>query len=372
MASTADLIKSGAGSLAAGKDVSSDTIDSNNLGSGSSGVEVDEGQFVMAGESSVDDDFMNSGDTPEDSSDISEKASSDSKPQKTTLNKEVITVTDEKGRRKVEVDYSNKDAIKQAHVQAAGMRKFQAERDQALQNLKQERSQFQEVKSNMDILEKVYREGGVEGLVDLLEGQKGAYKTQLQRQIERHEFLKKATPDEVEALEAREMGQQQAKELEKIRKENAEFRKQMEAEKEAVEFKNIESKVHPVFNKYRFADKLGNPDSEQMFDEMLWNSALKRLEPYEEQGLDISPELLEREFRSVAQTLRKQIGLQAEKKASRVIEQKKQEATENAQAKVMSGYKSGKGAEEARGLIQSGNLTGLLKNWGKYGNLFNK
>jgi hypothetical protein len=63
---------------------------------------------------------------------------------------------------------------------------------------------------------------------------------------------------------------------------------------------------------------------------------------------------------------------QAQKTATRAVEQKKQEATENAQAKVKSGYKvDGNKASEARDLINSGNLTGLLKNWGKYGSLFN-
>jgi predicted ATPase with chaperone activity len=109
-----------------------------------------------------------------------------------------------------------------------------------------------------------------------------------------------------------------------------------------------------------------------MFDEMLWNTALKRLEPYEEKGLDLTPELVEREFYNVSKALRSRIGLQAEKKASKAIEQKKREATENVQSKVMSGYKTEGAAQEARGLIDSNNLTGLLKNWGKYGSLFKK
>ncbi len=371
MASTMDIIRSGAQQAAAGKALDSNTIDSDSAGSDSNGVTIDEGQFVSAQESSDEDLLPGSETTPEGSSESSEATSSDTKSQKTP-GKETITVTDDKGRRKLEIDYQDKESIKKAHIQAAGMRKFQAERDQALQSRKQLESQFGEIKSNMDILEKVYREGGVEGLVDLLEGKRGAYRSQVQKQIDRHEFMKKASPEEVEALTAREQSEKQGRELDRIRKENEEFRKQMTDERETSEMRSLESQVNPVFDKYRFSDKLGNPDDEHMFDEMLWNTALKRLNPYEEKGHTITPELIDQEFRNVAMSIRKRIGLQAEKKASRVIEQKKQEATENVQAKVMSGYKSSGNAQEARALIQNGNLTGLLKNWGKYGNLFQK
>jgi hypothetical protein len=221
-------------------------------------------------------------------------------------------------------------------------------------------------------MNRVYSDKGVEGLVDLLEGKPGAYKDRLKREMDKARFLENASPEEIEALEQRESNDRNAKELEKIRKENEEFRKQMTEKEERAQLASLESQVHPAFDKYRFADKLGNADDELMFDEMLWNSALKRLEPYEEKGIDLSPELVEREFRTVATAIRKRIGLQAEKKASKVIEQKKKEATENVQAKVMSGYKRGGVADEARDLINNNNLTGLLKNWGKYGSVFKK
>jgi hypothetical protein len=143
-------------------------------------------------------------------------------------------------------------------------------------------------------------------------------------------------------------------------------------EKETAELRSLESTVHPVFDRYRFADKLGDSDTEQMFDEMLWNAALKRLEPYEEKGLPITADLVEREFKSVSTALRKRINLQAEKKAAKAVEQKKREATENVQAAVSNGYRSSSAAKEAEDLIKSGNIAGLFKGWGKYGKVFNK
>jgi hypothetical protein len=375
-ANTADLIRGGAASIAAGKEVTSNTIESVDPSTNSIGEDVDQEEYVSE-DSSLEDLLPDDGQSPEDSKVAKGKgpASPKAKPDKAaqTSGKETITVSDDKGRRKVEIDWNNRDELKRQLQLAYGARKWQAERDQARQEAQQLKSRTDELKSNWDALEGAFQKGGVEGVIDLLEGRQGAYQNWLKKQIDRHEFLRDATPEERAALESREKADKSARELEKIRKENEEFRKQMVQEKEQAELKSLESRVHPVFDKYRFADKLGDSNDEHMFDEMLWNSALKRLEPYEEQGLAITPELIEREFRNVAIAIRKRIGLQAEKKAAKVVEQRKQEATENVQAKVRSGYKSENvSAKEARDLIEGRNLTGLLKNWGKYGGLFNK
>ena len=87
--------------------------------------------------------------------------------------------------------------------------------------------------------------------------------------------------------------------------------------------KVLESTVHPSFDRYRFADKLGDANTEAMFDEMLWNSALKRLEPYEEKGIPLTSDLVEKEFKAVSVALRKQINVQAEKKAAKAVAQRK-------------------------------------------------
>lgn len=305
--------------------------------------------------------------------DSSEKASPKAPGKQETSSdgtKEFVVVTDESGkRRKVEIDYSNKEAVKKAFTEAAGMRKFQADRDREIQSRKQLETKLQERENDWNKLEEAYAKGPGE-LFDLLAGSKGAFDAYISKHIEKQEFLKNATPEEIRALEAEERAQLQAKELEKIRQENEKFRKEMLGQKEQAETAALESKVHPAFDKYRFADKLGDADDEQLFDEMLWNSALKRLEPYEEQGLDLTPELIEKEFRTVAQSIRKRIGVQAEKKADRVIEQKKQEAKENIQAKVMSGYKVSDTANEAKSLLNKNDLTTLIKGWGKFGSAF--
>lgn len=372
--SAADAIRGVAAQAAAGKEVDSNSVDILSTGNEMSPATADSETEVRAEDSTVEDSLPGEhGDAPKDSSDAKQPVAKDAKQaNQPTPEREVITVTDEKGRRrKVEIDYSNRERIRKAFEMEAGARKWQAERDQASQKEKAVTGKLGEIESNWNLLEKAFSQGGVEGVVDLLEGRKGAYQDTMKKSWERQKFLESASPEEIKALNAQEAFEHQRRENERIRKENEDFKKQITSERETAELRSLESRVHPVFNKYRFADKLGDETDEHMFDEMLWNTALKRLEPYEEKGLDLSPELVEKEFAAVAKSLRSRIGVQAEKRASRTVEQKKQEATENVQAKVMSGYKTGGSAKEARDLIQSGNLTGLLKQWGKYGSLFN-
>lgn len=329
----------------------------------------DDESFVTAGQSIVD------GSEPE--TEVSEDTSSDQAtgPAEATAKspvpagKEFITVTDEKGKRKVEIDFNNKDQIKKYAQLAHGARKWQAERDQVAAKAKELEGQLSSLKSNWDVLESTYQKGGVEGLIDLLEGKPGAFREWEAARMERADFLKKASPAERELFEAKEREAVRQRELEEIRRQNEDFKKSVQAEREAAELKSLESTVHPVFDRYRFADKLGDSDTEQMFDEMLWNTALKRLEPYEEKGL-LTSDLVEKEFKTVAVSLRKRINVQAEKRAAKAVEQKKQEATENVQAAVSSGYRSNDLSKEAMDLARQGNLTALFKGWSKFQKAF--
>jgi hypothetical protein len=309
----------------------------------------------------------------EDTSTDSEVGSAEAaaKPQ-TPSGKESITITDDKGKRKIEIDWENKDQLKKYVQMAHGARKWQAERDQALGAKKELEGKVASLSGNWDTLEQAYQSNGVAGLVDLLEGRQGAFDEWEKSRIDRHAFLQKASPEQKELLQLKEQEQKRQAEFDRRNKENEDFRNSITQEREQSEMKVLESTVHPSFDRYRFADKLGDANTEAMFDEMLWTSALKRLEPYEEKGIPLTADLVEKEFKAVSVALRKQINVQAEKKAAKVVEQRKQEATENAQAAVASGYRSSNVGKEAGDMIRQGNLTGLFKGWGKYSQAFKK
>ncbi len=281
--------------------------------------------------------------------------------------KEKITIQDDKGRRQIEINYEDRATIRKQFELAAGARKWQAERDKASAAEKSLTEKFTSVNRVVEALEKAYAERGEAGVIDLIAGKPNASAEYIQRQIDRSKFLERASPEEKQQLEQKERLEHLERELVKQRTENESREKRMTDERETAEIRSLESTVHPVFEKHRFDGKLGDESDEQMFDEMLWNTALKRLKPYEEQGVQMTRELVDREFRTVAAALRKRIGAQAEKRAAAVVEQKKQEATENVQSATTQAYKKGSVSGEARDLINKGDFRSLLSNWGRYG-----
>jgi len=327
---------------------------------------------VVRAEESTQDDIQLEGegeDTLQDSKETATAGKATGKAEATpgtSGEKEVITVTDETGRkRKIEIDYSNREQIKKMAAAAAGMRKFQAERDREINSRRELESKLKERESDWSRLEEAFSKGH-EHLIDTLSGRQGAWQEMVNKEIERREFLKNASPEELQAMKAQEQADLTRKELDKIRKENEEFKAKVQQEREEAELRSMESRVHPVFEKYRFADRLGSAQDEHLFDEMLWNSSLKRLEQYEEKGMDLSPELIEREFKAVATALRNRIGVQAQKKASQVVAQKKQEAIENVQSKVKSSSANSSDAEKLKKAIESGDTGSIFKNWSTF------
>lgn len=332
---------------------------------------------VDASESVTDSDDILSMEASPDALDASEstpEGSTEGNPVKTaakqekqgsaTPDKEVITISDDKGRRKVTIDYSDRASIKKAFEMMHGARKWQAERDRLASAEKDLSEKYKKVSTVMEALEAAYRDGGELGVIDVISGKPGASAEFVRRQVDRAKFLERASPEEKEQLAQKERLEHLEREHQRLRSEGEEREKRISVEREAAELQNMESRVHPSFEKYRFEGKLGSAEDEDMFDEMLWNTALKRLKPYEEKGVAITKELVDQEFRTVASALRKRVGAAAEKKAAQVVDQKKREATENVQASTMNAYSKGGAAAEAQDMIKRGDFFSLFKKHG--------
>lgn len=350
--STADLINAAA---TATGEVTSDNIE----GLDTSGVSYEDTSYVNSDESVVD------GESLESETGYEEEAIP-VKEDVALAVKETVVITDDKGKRKVEIDFNNREQLKKYVQMAHGARKWQAERDQTRQQLSEAQKEFSDLKETWNTLEAAFKSEGIEGVIDLLQGEKGSHQQWVQSKLERQQFLSKASPEQRRLLEQQERLDKMEKEESRRQQEYETRIQRMEEHREATEIKELESRIHPTFDKYRFADKFGDAQTEAMFDEMLWNSALKRLEPYEEQGMKITPELVDRQFREVATALRKRITAQADKKAAKAVEQRKREATENVQAVTKAGYVKGGVSKEAADLINKGDLAGVFKQWSKF------
>jgi hypothetical protein len=335
-------------------------------------LSVDSEGSVQSSDSIDDEDDTSSPDsdeTPTPASPVSDPAHSKkaAADTQTSGNKETIVVTDETGkRRRVEVDYTDRAAIKKAIEMQHGARKWQADRDKAIAAEKSTREKYESDRRVLDALETAFSERGELGVIDLIAGKAGASQEFIKRQVDRARYLESASPEEIEKLTLKEQNEQFAKELAKIRAEGQTREERVAKERETAELASLESRVNPSFEKYRFDGKLGDADDEAMFDEMLWGQALKRLEPYEDKGLEITSAMVEQAFKETATRLRKRIGATVDKKTAQVIEGRKQAATENVQHSVSSGYKKGGARKEAEDLIGKGDFRSLFGNWGKY------
>lgn len=281
---------------------------------------------------------------------------------------EYITVKGPNGRsQQVKVDYNDRDHIKKVYSMAAGMRKFQAERDNLARELETLRGSAGKKAEQFDQLNQIYKESGIEGLIDVLAAEEGGFQKLLEKKIEEREWRQNATPEEL-ALHQAEMAKlSRDKEYERLRKEFEDMKLAQQKTIEQAETKALESQVHPVFDKYRFAGKLGNAQDEHMLDKMLWNTALQALEDYPDDA-DISPEIIQKEFSSAAQTIRRLVNKQVDKGVTRAVEQKKKTAMETAQAQAIKQYSGGQGNAELRKALERPNvntvtqmLTGILK-----------
>lgn len=322
---------------------------------------------------SVDDDWDTDGQT--DSVEETQTDPESTDPAATTApsastaptGKETIVVTGDDGiKRRVEIDYSDRASIKKAFEMMHGARKWQAEKDRAIQSQKSIAEKYEKDRRVLDALEQAYEKDGELGVLDLLAGRQGASQEFIQRHIDRARFLENASPQEKAALEQKERLERLERELGRTREEKAAWEKKMAEEREASQLAELQSRINPVFEKYRFDGKLGDEADEALFDETLWNTAMARLKPYEEQGVEITRELVEQSFRETAGRLRKRLGVTADKKAAAVVNKKKQEATEAAQAATTTAYARGGARSEAESLISKGDFRSLFSNFGKY------
>jgi hypothetical protein len=272
---------------------------------------------------------------------------------------EEIIISDENGRKKITVDWNDKEKLKNYVKMAAGMRKFQAERDQVQSKLKEIEPKFKDYQQVIDALEGAFSSDGIKGVVNLLTGDKDGYNKNLQKEYNRLKAREEASPAQLEKLDLEEKLQREANERIRLQKQMEEHLNRAQQANEEADKKSMESQVNPVFEKYRFAGKLGDPVMEHHLDEAIWEQVKKRFSEYPDDK-EVTSQDIDKEFRTVSSMYRKIINKQADQKSRQVIEKKKQAAQENVAVKAINGIRRSSESEAFKNDIKSGNLTGAL------------
>lgn len=289
---------------------------------------------------------------------------------KATGDKETITVTDHKGKRQITVDFSDRAKTKKAYELAAGARKWQAERDQATKEAKEVGEKASKLEQRFNVLEETWKNEGVDGIIKLLSDGKQSLDTVYKERAEREARRLSADPAELAKMDFEEKLAAEQRERAKLQKRIEESEKKIGADKEAAELRNQEAIVHPAFDKFRFEGKLGNEDQELMLDEMMWKRATAKFDEYKEQGIALTPSIVEREFKAMQVALSSMIKQKADTKAAAALEKRKIAATENAQRRVASGMGTSKEEREAHEALATGDMRSFFGNIGKHGKFF--
>jgi len=249
---------------------------------------------------------------------------------------EYIDLTDETGRKRLKIDWNNRDAIKKAISMAAGARKWQAERDQLKAKLEAQETSSKDVKEAWDAVSNAYETQGIEGLVDLLAAEQGAYQKWLSSQLQRELAKRDASPDELERIQLKER-------LDKMERERAVEAKRLKDREEAVakeraaaEEAQLQSIVNPAFDKVRFAGTLGNEQLEDRLDRTVWSEAIDILSSIEEQQgkQAVTPAVTRKVFQEVAESLRGALQVKAREEAAAASETRKAQAATKVAAKA--------------------------------------
>ncbi len=303
---------------------------------------------------------------PSDSADslsgeLEKLTSSDNLDSKATSNGaadakvEEMFVKGANGRReKLKIDYTDRQAIKDAFVKAAGMRKFQAERDEYKKKAETVEKEFTQLKTDFSKLESVWEKDGVKGLVTLLAGEKGM-KELVDAELAHRDYMSNLTPDEKYKLEIsnyQKLLQSQKSETEEKYKKLLE---ETTKKSEEAELKSMEAMIHPAFDRYRFSGKLGDPVVEHAYDEALWGRVRDNLANYPD-TVPVTQAMIDKEFREAAQVFKKAMAVQAEQKVKTTIENKKADAASRVQTTAKKGLTNTSDKQKFVNDLKSGNI----------------
>lgn len=277
-----------------------------------------------------------------------------------------IYVTDESGRKKIKVDFSDKAKVKKAFEYAYGFRKMQAERDKSNAYVKQIEPEYKELKQSWAAIDKAVQEGGLKGLVNLISGDEKAFDSLIEKEVGLRDWKKTATPSEIERYDAQEMAASEKRAREKLEKEFQGLRDNVAQTQSDAQMKMLESKVNPAFDKWRFAGKLNNPTLEEMLDKSIWTTALDNLENARQKlGIaehEMPASMIDQEFRKVRSAFEKVSSVQAETKTSQIMQQKKAAAQEKVVAHASKAMAKQTDAEAFASQIRGGNFVDAFRN----------
>lgn len=277
---------------------------------------------------------------------------------------EWISVTDDVTgkRKKIKVDFSDKDKIRQVYAKAAGLiPKYQRERDE----LKAKLDDSSKPIEAFNKLNSAFEQQGIKGVIQLLSGgDESAIEAFIQEELNHRDWLRNASPDEVEALELKER-------LKKAEEERKNLLERMEQEKAEIEEKTrtakeqeMQNKLASSFSRWKFSDdEAGSPEAAVRLNKITWRQALDDLSASGNENP--TKRDIDKAFKEAANFLRNQVSTQTKSRTSEVLNKKKANAQRKVAQAASTNSQASSAKSKAQDIAEKKGIQGLINSlWG--------
>lgn len=267
---------------------------------------------------------------------------------------EYVYATGPKGRKKIKVDYSNRDLVKRAFQKAVAADLYRHERDAT----KKTQDEWKEKVETFERLNEAFSSKGAEGVLELLAGPEGV-QTWLQQKIDERERLANMTPEEKRQLEVQQTIQEKETRAERLERELQEIRQRMEKQAEESRTKELESIVYPAYERYNFDGKLGNEQHEYRLNRLMWQQAEEAIEALPE-DTPLTKALADRIYRDAARDVQSLIGERAKVITKKAAVKRKVAATEAAQTAATKGMSPQSKQSKLQKAMDTGDISSAM------------
>lgn len=272
-----------------------------------------------------------------------------------------VDITDEQGKRKIELDLSDKELMIRNAQQAAGARKLWAGYKERGEQVKQRDAQIAKLTEDLkpyDQLEDAYAKQGIDGVVQLLE------KKSLDQLVEERAAWQKKwaamSPAERAAWQSQQDTERARRDAAAARADADKVRQSAAAEREAAQVERLEGWAHEQFNRFSFSGKLGDKTEELRLDRALWNHMQAELVAAEAAGTQMTRDAVKQIASDAAAAFRQFAKKTAEKSVKSAKEKQKARATEAAQTRMVKSDRAVKKVIESKGIDVS-SATGIAQ-----------
>jgi len=250
----------------------------------------------------------------------------DNAPEAKAEDSEYIFVSDDTGRKKLKVDYSDREGIKTAYKLAAGYTKMKSARDRMLVEGRETGKEMENLRGFQKTLNETYTQDGIAGIYNKVRTEDmPSWEDLIVQEAVRIQQYKAASPEAQRAMD-------DSKELQKLKVAQQEWVKQQESLKtqaeearEAAELEKFEAMIVPGFEKHRFTEIADAGKAERM-DARLWREAKEEFKRLEDAGEVVTQAVAVKVFKDIADDIRSLIQGQATQQATDVVEKKKKAA----------------------------------------------